>query len=181
MLLFNPTFFPIFFFRNPYYGSQWSSHSMSSLLEWIKSASEEENNENVESNDSPSCIKLKNTNIYKNVQYKWCVPESICEDSETESSTNETQSSDVPLLSQESIMKDSRKFNIDLAPKVLYSRGAMVEQLISSNVARYVEFKSINRLLCYLESQDSLVNVPCSREQVSARIARLLFSFGGTN
>ncbi|XP_071544564.1 uncharacterized protein [Panulirus ornatus] len=37
--------------------------------------------------------------------------------------------------SQERMMNLSRKFNLDLAPKLLFSRGPLVELLISSNVA----------------------------------------------
>ena len=39
------------------------------------------------------------------------------------------------------IFDNSRKFNLDLVPRLLYSRGAMVELLISSNISRYTEFK----------------------------------------
>ena len=44
-------------------------------------------------------------------------------------------------------MENSRKFNLDLTPRLLYSRGAMVELLISSNISRYTEFKAVSRVL----------------------------------
>ncbi|XP_027206545.2 rab proteins geranylgeranyltransferase component A 1 [Penaeus vannamei] len=71
--------------------------------------------------------------------------------------------------SQEAMMKLTRKFNLDLTPKLLYSRGALVELLISSNVARYAEFKCITRILTWHGSssdEESLVMVPCSRSDV---------------
>ncbi|XP_064112420.1 rab proteins geranylgeranyltransferase component A-like isoform X1 [Macrobrachium nipponense] len=70
--------------------------------------------------------------------------------------------------SQESMMKVSRKFNLDLAPKLLFSRGSLVELLISSNVARYAEFKCITRVLTWISCEDKgeLVVVPCSRSDV---------------
>ena len=43
--------------------------------------------------------------------------------------------------SRKKIFDNSRKFNLDLVPRLLYSRGAMVELLISSNISRYTEFK----------------------------------------
>ena len=45
---------------------------------------------------------------------------------------------------QEKIINCSRNFNLDLLPRLLFARGAMVELLISSNISRYTEFKVIN-------------------------------------
>jgi len=50
--------------------------------------------------------------------------------------------------------------------QVLYSRGSMVELLISSNIARYTEFKNLTRVLTWRNNQ--LENVPCSRADVFA-------------
>ena len=41
-----------------------------------------------------------------------------------------------PEWSKEEIEKQSRRFNIDLVPRLLFSRGEMVELLISSNISR---------------------------------------------
>ncbi|XP_068220721.1 rab proteins geranylgeranyltransferase component A 2 [Palaemon carinicauda] len=98
---------------------------------------------------------------------------------ETSAEGLDNEKKDVPTLpievkekqpwTQESMMKLSRKFNLDLAPKLLFSRGALVELLISSNVARYAEFKCITRVLTWLSSDEDkgeLVVVPCSRSDV---------------
>lgn len=58
----------------------------------------------------------------------------------------------------------SRKFNLDLAPKVLFSMGPLVELLISSNIARYAEFKALTRILTYRDG--ALEEVPSSRADV---------------
>ncbi|XP_064608436.1 rab proteins geranylgeranyltransferase component A 2-like [Liolophura sinensis] len=63
-----------------------------------------------------------------------------------------------------SIEKEWRKFNIDLSPRLLYCRGAMVELLINSDVSKYCEFKTITRVLTYLNGE--LQKVPCSRADV---------------
>nr|XP_045584884.1 rab proteins geranylgeranyltransferase component A 1-like isoform X1 [Procambarus clarkii] len=71
--------------------------------------------------------------------------------------------------SQDEMRNLSRKFNLDLAPKLLYSRGALVELLISSNVARYAEFKCITRVLTWVATEGdkgNLLVVPCSRSDV---------------
>lgn len=49
---------------------------------------------------------------------------------------------------------------------MLYSRGALVELLISSNIARYAEFKAVTRVLTWRENR--LEVVPCSRADVFA-------------
>ncbi|XP_069749506.1 rab proteins geranylgeranyltransferase component A 1 isoform X2 [Narcine bancroftii] len=64
------------------------------------------------------------------------------------------------------IIKNSRKFNIDITSKFLYSRGSLVDLLIKSNVSRYAEFKNINRILLFQEEKVELV--PCSRADVFA-------------
>ncbi|KAG8194753.1 hypothetical protein JTE90_026397 [Oedothorax gibbosus] len=63
-----------------------------------------------------------------------------------------------------SFIDNRRKFNIDLAPKILFSRGSLVELLISSNIARYAEFQCITRVLTYISGH--IEQVPCSRADV---------------
>ncbi|RDD45951.1 Rab proteins geranylgeranyltransferase component A 1 [Trichoplax sp. H2] len=57
-----------------------------------------------------------------------------------------------------------RRFSIDLLPKLLLCRGPLVELLIKSKVARYVEFKCVTKILTYRGNR--LVQVPCSRSEV---------------
>ncbi|KAJ9600791.1 hypothetical protein L9F63_001071, partial [Diploptera punctata] len=68
--------------------------------------------------------------------------------------------------SQSKLKKEYRKFNLDLAPKLLFARGSLVELLISSNIARYAEFRSVTRVLTWLNGR--LEPVPCSRADVFA-------------
>lgn len=68
--------------------------------------------------------------------------------------------------SQAKLKKEYRKFNLDLAPKLLFARGSLVELLISSNIARYAEFRSVTRVLTWLDGR--LEPVPCSRADVFA-------------
>ncbi|KAM6143492.1 rab proteins geranylgeranyltransferase component A 1-like isoform 2-T2 [Erethizon dorsatum] len=62
------------------------------------------------------------------------------------------------------IIKEGRRFNIDLVSKLLYSRGLLIDLLIKSNVSRYAEFKNINRILSFQEGR--VEQVPCSRADV---------------
>ncbi|KAM4663408.1 rab proteins geranylgeranyltransferase component A 1 [Discoglossus pictus] len=62
------------------------------------------------------------------------------------------------------IVKEGRRFNIDLVSKFLYSRGLLIDLLIKSNVSRYAEFKNITRILSY--NSGKIEQVPCSRADV---------------
>ncbi|CAH2314801.1 rab s geranylgeranyltransferase component A 1 [Pelobates cultripes] len=64
------------------------------------------------------------------------------------------------------IVKEGRRFNIDLVSKFLYSRGMLINLLIKSNVSRYTEFKNITRILTYYDGK--IEQVPCSRADVFA-------------
>ena len=50
--------------------------------------------------------------------------------------------------------------------QLLFARGSLVELLISSNIARYAEFRSVTRVLTWLNGR--LEPDPCSRADVFA-------------
>lgn len=54
--------------------------------------------------------------------------------------------------------------NIDLSSKLLFARGELVQLLISSNICRYAEFRSVDRVLTTMD--DRLLQVPCTRADV---------------
>ncbi|XP_034376119.1 rab proteins geranylgeranyltransferase component A 2 [Arvicanthis niloticus] len=62
------------------------------------------------------------------------------------------------------MVKESRRFNIDLVSKLLYSQGSLIDLLIKSNVSRYAEFKTVTRILAFREGK--IEQVPCSRADV---------------
>ncbi|KAM4019913.1 rab proteins geranylgeranyltransferase component A 1 [Anomaloglossus baeobatrachus] len=62
------------------------------------------------------------------------------------------------------IVREGRRFNIDLVSKFLYSRGLLIDLLIKSNVSRYTEFKNVTRILTYHHGK--IEQVPCSRSDV---------------
>ncbi|XP_054902602.1 rab proteins geranylgeranyltransferase component A 1 [Poeciliopsis prolifica] len=69
-------------------------------------------------------------------------------------------------ISYAQLVKEGRRFNIDLVSKLLFSRGSLVDLLIKSNVSRYAEFKNITRILTYRHG--NIEQVPCSRADVFA-------------
>lgn len=50
--------------------------------------------------------------------------------------------------------------------QVLFSRGEMVEVLISSGISRYAEFKNVPNIYSFDKDEKKLVRVPCSRADV---------------
>ncbi|XP_069572725.1 rab proteins geranylgeranyltransferase component A 1 [Brachyistius frenatus] len=69
-------------------------------------------------------------------------------------------------ISYAQLVKEGRRFNIDLVSKLMYSRGSLVDLLIKSNVSRYAEFKNVTRILTYRHG--NVEHVPCSRADVFA-------------
>uniref|UniRef100_A0A8C3WG13 Rab proteins geranylgeranyltransferase component A n=1 Tax=Catagonus wagneri TaxID=51154 RepID=A0A8C3WG13_9CETA len=97
---------------------------------------------------------------------KTCVPST----SEEETSENVPTAEDTAeqpkknRITYSQIIKEGRRFNIDLVSKLLYSRGLLIDLLIKSNVSRYAEFKNITRILAFREGR--VEQVPCSRADV---------------
>lgn len=127
---------------NDHYGGMWASYNFEGLQKFIKDVRAD-----------PS----KETRVY-NFSEKWYI-----EDGSVEEEGRETPNK---VWTKESFAAEYRKFNIDMSPKVLFSRGPLVELLISSNIARYAEFRCVTRVLTWLE--EHLVPVPCSRADVFA-------------
>ncbi|XP_030294247.1 rab proteins geranylgeranyltransferase component A 1 [Sparus aurata] len=83
--------------------------------------------------------------------------------------TSAAQSQSEPIkkkISYPQLLKEGRRFNIDLVSKLMYSRGSLVDLLIKSNVSRYAEFKNVTRILTYRHGK--VQQVPCSRADVFA-------------
>ncbi|KAM9348117.1 LOW QUALITY PROTEIN: rab proteins geranylgeranyltransferase component A 1 [Symphorus nematophorus] len=78
----------------------------------------------------------------------------------------QSQSEPVKKISYAQLVKEGRRFNIDLVSKLMFSRGSLVDLLIKSNVSRYAEFKNVTRILTYRHG--NVEQVPCSRADVFA-------------
>lgn len=108
---------------------------------------------------------------------EWLEKEKYCEDktcvytvSDGEKDENKLRvkdNTDKPKknrISYSQIVKEGRRFNIDLVSKLLYSQGSLIDLLIKSNVSRYAEFKNVTRILAFREGK--VEQVPCSRADV---------------
>ncbi|KAJ6649626.1 Rab proteins geranylgeranyltransferase component A [Pseudolycoriella hygida] len=139
---------------NEFYGGYWASFN----LENIKTLQETSSGRSdVEVNSlSDNCMKLSE-NLCRLVNV---IQEFHVGDEESAGEENTTSSK----WTKQKVMKDFRKFNIDVTPKLLFSRGSLVELLISSNICRYAEFRSVDRIATLIN--DELKTVPCSRSDV---------------
>jgi RAB protein geranylgeranyltransferase component A len=57
--------------------------------------------------------------------------------------------------SEDDFIRYSRRFNIDLAPKILFSKSESVDRLISSGVANYLEFNNVSENYFYNPEKSS--------------------------
>nr|XP_003223406.2 PREDICTED: rab proteins geranylgeranyltransferase component A 1 [Anolis carolinensis] len=84
---------------------------------------------------------------------------------ENSESASMTEAADEPRkITYSQVVKEGRRFNIDLVSKLLYSRGLLIDLLIKSNVSRYAEFKNVTRILAFRDGR--VEQVPCSRADV---------------
>ncbi|KAM9269754.1 rab proteins geranylgeranyltransferase component A 1 isoform 4-T4 [Cariama cristata] len=90
--------------------------------------------------------------------------ESTLELGKTEAAPSEISAREPKKITYSQIVREGRRFNIDLVSKLLYSRGLLIDLLIKSNVSRYAEFKNATRILAFREGK--VEQVPCSRADV---------------
>ncbi|NXK22784.1 RAE1 geranylgeranyltransferase, partial [Arenaria interpres] len=80
------------------------------------------------------------------------------DESSLELGKTEAAPSEIPALEPKKvtycqIVREGRRFNIDLVSKLLYSRGLLIDLLIKSNVSRYAEFKNATRILAFRDGK----------------------------
>ncbi|NXH34522.1 RAE1 geranylgeranyltransferase, partial [Myiagra hebetior] len=90
--------------------------------------------------------------------------ESAPEPTKMEAAPSESAAQEPKKITYSQIVREGRRFNIDLVSKLLYSRGLLIDLLIKSNVSRYAEFKNATRVLAFREGK--VEQVPCSRADV---------------
>ncbi|KAH8316671.1 hypothetical protein KR067_012864 [Drosophila pandora] len=123
---------------NEYYGDVWSSFSMDTY-----------------------CARLDRVvephSTLRNASYTWNIAETA-----TETESMETQGDH--RWTRDSVMAKSRRFSLDLCPRILYAAGELVQLLIKSNICRYAEFRAVDHVC--MRHNEEIVSVPCSRSDV---------------
>ncbi|CAD7011324.1 rab proteins geranylgeranyltransferase component A [Ceratitis capitata] len=139
-----------------YYGGVWASFNLESFC---------------------ALLEYGNGSDIKNTKQKWYINEQLNpemgaevgnsnSDSETHAMAEDTvvRKPIDQQWSREKLLQQSRRFNLDLSPKILYSAGPLVQLLVSSNICRYAEFRAVDRVCTKFQNQ--IINVPCSRSDV---------------
>merc|ERR1719431_34144 len=173
-----------------YYGGEWAAFTWDGLQEWLEESEQEDvkEAENVDFSlqEGEELIQFGHKKTIVNIVGKWnsdlstedqtppsdnkpnddqIDKDAIISEDGTQESPDQTVMKDTKLIwNKETLKLQSRKFNLDLTPRLLFARGPMVELLISSNISRYTEFKSVTRVLTLLDGK--LEQVPSSRSDV---------------
>ncbi|KAK2586255.1 hypothetical protein KPH14_001511 [Odynerus spinipes] len=175
---------------NEYYGGLWATFNFDGLQKWIedlKTAKNAIRDTKIDVEDGETFLKASDQySTVENIEETWYIsndadlPVLSSKDTQTDGigdsgSNDGAEKTDddntekkeiVKHWSIDRIKKEYRRFNIDLAPKLLFARGKLVELLISSNIARYAEFRAVSRVATYMDGK--LTQVPCSRADVFA-------------
>jgi len=173
-----------------YYGGEWAAFTWDGLQEWLEEGEKEDVKE-AESIDfslqeGEALYQFGDKKTIVNIVEKWYSDSStedqtspsdnkpnddqigndavVNEDEPQEGFAQTIMKDTKPIWNKETLKLQSRKFNLDLTPRLLFARGPMVELLISSNISRYTEFKSVTRVLTLLDGK--LEQVPSSRSDV---------------
>uniref|UniRef100_A0A671TQP7 Rab proteins geranylgeranyltransferase component A n=1 Tax=Sparus aurata TaxID=8175 RepID=A0A671TQP7_SPAAU len=167
--------------RRSYYAANWASFTFNGLLTWIQqhhvkeaqdwSSLLEEGEELIYlSNSKSESDSISNVQVFSVFHPTTQASQTEGEEPEADQpTTSAAQSQSEPIkkkISYPQLLKEGRRFNIDLVSKLMYSRGSLVDLLIKSNVSRYAEFKNVTRILTYRHGK--VQQVPCSRADVFA-------------
>uniref|UniRef100_A0A3Q2NTG6 Rab proteins geranylgeranyltransferase component A 1 n=1 Tax=Fundulus heteroclitus TaxID=8078 RepID=A0A3Q2NTG6_FUNHE len=159
--------------RRSYYAANWASFTFNGLLTWIQEQNEETKPEEVKDwsslmEEGEELIHLSNSDSASitNVQPAQTEGEEPEAEQPLPSSPSNQSKPARKKVSYAQLVKEGRRFNIDLVSKLLFSRGSLVDLLIKSNVSRYAEFKNVTRILTYRHG--NVEQVPCSRADVFA-------------
>lgn len=165
---------------NDYYADVWASFSFEQLLNWIdlnqKPSSKARMLALAQNWSHQFDLKLgeeikswvPDLNVVYNVESVSYLLEEEREDEREEERESEDIKDDQDNIEKWSLskMRKSKNWEIDLTPRLLYSKGSMVELLVSSNVCRYLSFQSVEKVLSLLPDSQEIIEVPCSRQDI---------------
>lgn len=156
--------------KNKYYGQHWATFNYDDVQQWLAeqdvdvatpSRNPEGNLKFLGTEESKRLITDVRQEWYAGVIAKPKENKKSDEDTPDEGPTTETLTAEETKAKLASF---SRKFNIDLAPKLLFFKGPMVDNLIKSQVSRYLEFLGVQNILLCINGVIELV--PCSKSDV---------------
>lgn len=182
---------------NDYYGDLWASFNLENIETLARNHNCVHLNPNVSVDNGVVTLDPCANFSIENAELEWRIPANTLEiGNKTDDEKIDEQTEDRNELlentwTRDRVMQDSRKFNIDLIPKVscklyeslmevdanvsvllsidsrfqlLFARGDLVELLISSNISRYAEFRAVDRIITRVNNEMKVV--PCTRSDV---------------
>uniref|UniRef100_A0A3B4X6G6 CHM Rab escort protein n=1 Tax=Seriola lalandi dorsalis TaxID=1841481 RepID=A0A3B4X6G6_SERLL len=153
--------------RKSYYAANWASFTFNGLLTWIQQhhVSTTLCSDWLMSSSPCSCRKTTNMeDLLLLTGRRMCCGVKCFVQSQASHLEGEEPKADKPCpstISYAQLVKEGRRFNIDLVSKLMYSRGSLVDLLIKSNVSRYAEFKNVTRILTYRHGNVEQVCTNC--------------------
>lgn len=150
---------------NDFYGAYWASFNLDNIQSLSSAGTDESLLNRIENN---SLAVRDNSCRLENITQQWyALEEENPETGDTQAPEDGATTASVApsdAWTKSRITKEFRRFNIDITPKLLFSRGTLVELLISSNICRYAEFRAVDHVTTLLDGH--LKSVPCSRADV---------------
>ncbi|XP_035901717.1 rab proteins geranylgeranyltransferase component A [Anopheles stephensi] len=140
---------------NDYYGGYWASFNLEAFRKYLHSTGDGSSS----TTDSAPATEQINSSNFLRLNLLPTGVRNGCE-----RWYEFAEKGEVDGWNRERIEQEFRRFNIDLAPKLLYARGTMVDLLISSNICRYAEFRALDRVATVWDGR--IMTVPCSRSDV---------------
>ncbi|KJH52897.1 GDP dissociation inhibitor [Dictyocaulus viviparus] len=176
--------------RNKFYGGNWASFNLSTINDWVEQQKKSPETEvdtskyQHELAEGEFLVGLGTRKTVRNVRQQWlparhvfdqkliyfryhCVIISVSF-SDSMMTIDKGDNIDQKTI-REALETEWRRFSIDLVPKVLLARGSMVQTLCDSEVAKYAEFKCVDRFLCLRDGKEkklSYSRVPCSKGDI---------------
>ncbi|KAG9325827.1 hypothetical protein KVV02_005751 [Mortierella alpina] len=153
---------------------------LASVLASLKTASVEDRVEAIEAHIAASYTATDSSKEAKEAIHtlaSWAASSSAA------ASADYSSVSFAQIQALQELFQTTRKYNFDLSPKLLYSRGPLTNLLISSGIGKYLEFKLLERTAVYEALTDKVEMMPTSKEDVfvskalSLKEKRLLMKF----
>uniref|UniRef100_A0A0A9XFE1 Rab proteins geranylgeranyltransferase component A n=1 Tax=Lygus hesperus TaxID=30085 RepID=A0A0A9XFE1_LYGHE len=161
--------------KNKYYGQHWATFNYDDVQQWVGDLGEVPSPTHDPVDNLQFLATEESKRLVSDISQEWfggviTKPKEPPKKSEVaaegdakadEAPVTETLTADETKAKLASL---SRKFNIDLAPKLLFFKGPMVDVLIKSQVSRYLEFLGVQNILLCVNGVIELV--PCSKSDV---------------
>ncbi|KAI9592154.1 GDP dissociation inhibitor [Syncephalis fuscata] len=143
---------------NDYYGGNWAAFNYKDLQTWLEER--QANTLSTQATDSSLAPTFNKTNIQRYAKVTAQVLEWPSNDNDA---SMDESAPKLDTTNMDQLISNSRRFNLELAPKLLASNGELVDLLISSDIGKYLDFRLTDAIYLFTSS---LELIPSSKEAV---------------